>query len=127
MGLGLFVVEHAHTDQTCPGNSIEGVRMMGDLVLGKEHAEQTGTKLLNDYHVKGQHRLLLVVEADSRVNVEDYAKPFQQVGNTQVLELDHCATLMQRVIAKLQAQRTSGENEACATSASAAGCGCRSA
>ncbi len=123
--MGLFMVEHAHTDQTCPGNSMEGVKMMGDLVLGKEHAEKTGTKLLKDYHVKGQHRLLLLVEAGSRQNVDDYAEPFQLVGNTQVLELDRCTVVMQHVIEKLKAQKTSEPDATCATSAEE--CGCRSA
>lgn len=122
--MGLFIVEHAHTDLTCPANSMEGVKMMGDLVLGKEHAERTGTKLLNDYHVRGQHRLLLLVEAGSRQNAEDYAKPFQIVGNTQVLELDRCTAVMQEVIARLQAQQTNEQNATLASSAT--GCGCSS-
>ena len=122
--MGLFIVEHAHTDETCPANGMEGVKMMGDLVLGKQHAERTGTKLLDDYHVRGQHRLLLLVEAGSRQNVEDYARPFQIVGNTQVLELDRCATVMQQVAAKLQARQSNEQNVVCATPAT--GCSCRS-
>ena len=122
--MGLFIVEHAHTDDTCPANSMEGVKIMGDLVLGKEHAERTGTKLLDDYHVRGQHRLLLLVEAGSRQNAEDYAKPFKTVGSTQVLELDHCTAVMQQVIARLQTQGGDEQNSFCTTPA--AGCGCKS-
>ena len=120
-----FIVEHAHTDDTCPANSMEGVKMMGELVLGKNHADSCGVKLLNDYHVRGQHRLLLLIEAGALENAEDYAKPFKMVGKTDVLQLDRCTAVMQEVVARLTAQG----NEDLLSSAYAArstGCGSRS-
>lgn len=93
-----FLVEHTHTNETCPARSVEGVKMMGDLVLGQDHARNTGVRFLSDYLIRGKHRLLLIIEANSLQNAENYAKPFQRVGETEVHELTHCEAVMQEVL-----------------------------
>lgn len=111
--MALFLVEHIHTDETCPARSTEGVKMMGDLVLGHEHARRTGVRFLTDYMVKGKHRLMLFIEADSLLNAENYAKPFRMVGSTNVYPLTKC----EEVIAEVTSQRNVEQ-------VTASGCGC---
>ena len=100
-----FLVEHVHTDETCPSKTVEGVKMMGELVLGQDHARRTGVRFLNDYVVRGKHRLLLLIEADSPQNAENYAKPFRMVGKTEVHPLTKCETIIQEVTAQKGAQQ----------------------
>jgi hypothetical protein len=95
--MALFLVEHVHTDETCPSRTVEGVKMMGELVLGPDHARRTGVRFLNDFVVRGKHRLLLFIEADSAENAENYAKPFRMVGKTDVQPLTKCDAIIQEV------------------------------
>ncbi len=100
-----YLVEHVHTDETCPSRTAEGVKMMGELVLGQDHARSTGVRFLNDYVVRGKHRLMLFVEADSPQNAENYAKPFRMVGKTDVHPLTKCEAIIAEVTSQKLAQQ----------------------
>jgi len=97
--MGTYIVEHKHADEACPAQSLESAKMMESLVLGKERLEECGVKIIEDGKVKGQHRLLILVEAPSRQNVEKYAAPFKMVGPTEVLDLTTCGAFLEEVAA----------------------------
>ncbi len=97
--LATFLVEHQHTDETCPAQSSENARMMEGLVLGEERLKECGVKVIEDGKVKGEHRLLILVEAPARQNVEKYAEPFKMVGPTKVLDLTTCGAFLDEVLA----------------------------
>lgn len=101
----IFLVEHEHTDATCPAQSPENAKMMEGLVLGTERQRQCGVKLLEDCKVKGEHRLLIIVDASERGNAEKYAEPFKMVGPTTVKDLTTCSEFLQNVL--------SGEAKGC--------------
>lgn len=106
-----YLVEHRHTEATCPSTTEPGVRMMADMVLGPKHAEASGVRVVGDYLVREAgdrpgcgHRLLLVVEAKNPENAEAYAAPFRQVGPTTVHELSACETVMHEALLRLGVQ-----------------------
>jgi hypothetical protein len=96
--MAIYLVEHQHTDGTCPAQSPESALMMENLVLGPQRLDQLGVKLIEDCKVKGEHRLLLLVESSGRQNVEKYAEPFKQVGPTEVRDLTTCGDFLQDVL-----------------------------
>ncbi len=97
--MATYLVEHEHTDSTCPAQSSESAKMMESLVLGEERLEKLGIKILEDGKVTGEHRLLILVEAPGRQNVEEYAEPFKMVGPTKVLDLTTCGAFLDQVLA----------------------------
>jgi hypothetical protein len=97
--MATYLVEHQHTDETCPAQSPENARMMEGLVLGKERLRDCGVEILEDGKVRGEHRLLILVQAPSRQNVEKYAEPFHMVGPTRVLDLTTCGAFLDEVLA----------------------------
>jgi hypothetical protein len=72
--------------------------MMEGLVLGEERLKQLGVKIVEDCKVKGEHRLLILVDAPARQNVEEYAEPFKMVGSTEVHDLTTCGAFLQDVL-----------------------------
>jgi hypothetical protein len=96
--MAIYLVEHQHTDGTCPAQSPESALMMENLVLGSERLKQCGVTVVEDCKVKGEHRLLLLVESQGRQNVEKYAEPFKQVGPTEVRDLTTCSAFLQDVL-----------------------------
>ena len=96
--MAIYLVEHQHTDSTCPAQSPDSARMMEGLVLGEERLNQLGVKVVEDCKVKGEHRLLILVDAPARENVEKYAEPFKMVGSTEVHDLTTCGAFLQDVL-----------------------------
>ncbi|HXQ92337.1 MAG TPA: hypothetical protein VN739_04975 [Nitrososphaerales archaeon] len=96
--MAIYLVEHQHTDSTCPAQSPDSAKMMEDLVLGKERLDQLGVRIVEDCKVKGEHRLLILVDASARQNVEKYAEPFKMVGSTEVHDLTICGAFLEDVL-----------------------------
>lgn len=100
-----FLVEHQHTDETCPSRTEEGMRMMADLVLGREHAARAGVRVLEDYLLLGRHRLLIFVQAEDLGSAERYADPFKRVGSVAVHEVGRCEAVMTEAMRELEARK----------------------
>lgn len=96
--MATYLVEHQHTDETCPAQSPDSAKMMESLVLGEERLRELGVKIIEDGKVRGEHRLLILLEAPSRQNVEKYAEPFKMVGPTKVLDLTTCGAFLDAVL-----------------------------
>jgi uncharacterized protein with GYD domain len=72
--------------------------MMEQLVLGQKRLEECGVRIVEDAKVRGEHRLLIFVEAPSRTNVEKYAEPFGMVGPTKIFDLTTCGAFLDEVL-----------------------------
>lgn len=97
--MATYLVEHEHTDETCPAQSPDSAKMMESLVLGEERLRDCGVKIIEDGKIRGEHRLLILLEAPARQNVEKYAEPLKMVGPTKVLDLTTCGAFLDEVLA----------------------------
>lgn len=96
--MATYLVEHSHSGETCPAQSADNARMMEGLVLGKERLQECGVKIIEDAKVRGEHRLLIFVEAPARANVEKYAQPFGMVGPTKIFDLTTCGAFLDEIL-----------------------------
>ncbi len=85
----LYYVEHTHTAETCPTQKPDLMRMLGSHV-SQESADKFGIKIVSDIVHPGEHRMMLVLEADDQSKVDDFAKPFGMVGTVEVKEVSTC-------------------------------------
>jgi hypothetical protein len=72
--------------------------MMEQLVLGQQRLDECGVKIVEDAKVRGEHRLLIIVDAPGRTNVEKYAEPFGMVGPTKIYDLSTCGAFLDEVL-----------------------------
>lgn len=86
-GMKLYLIEHDHEDEVCPGKTEDGLRMMADIFTGKDYAQRANVAVLGSYVPVGTHRVLTVLAADTFRNVEQYAEPFKKLGPTTVTEV----------------------------------------
>lgn len=91
-------MEHSHASESCPAQSPDSAKMMEQLVLGQQRLDECGVKILEDAKVRGEHRLLIIVEAPTRKNVEKYAEPFKMVGPTKISDLTTCGAFLDEVL-----------------------------
>jgi len=96
--MSTYLVEHSHAGEACPAQSPESAKMMEQLVLSPERLADCGVKIVEDAKVRGEHRLLIILEAGNRANVEKYAAPFNQVGPTKIYDLSTCGAFLDEVL-----------------------------
>ena len=83
--MALFLIEHRHTDETCPTHNLDMVRALCTHVT-RENAERYGVKLLADWVNEPEHRVIFVVEAEEQGLVDRFAGPFGRVGEVTVTQ-----------------------------------------
>jgi hypothetical protein len=81
--MGLFLIEHTHTPETCPTRNPEMVRQLRAHVT-PENSRGMGVAILGDWVSEPEHTVVFIVESDSQENVANFARPFQQMGQTQI-------------------------------------------
>jgi hypothetical protein len=87
--MSLFLIEHSHTEETCPRKNldmVQGLRMH----VTEENAQRMGLKLLADWVYEPEHRVVLVVDADSQQKAEEFAAPFGMNGKVSVQAGETC-------------------------------------
>ena len=85
----LYLVEHRHTEETCPTKDRQMMMMLGQHVT-QQTADQFGIKIQTDVVHPGEHRMMMVLEAPSQEPVDRYMAPFGQVGSVDVKEVTTC-------------------------------------
>jgi len=90
----LFFVEHKHTADTCPTKSRDMMLMLGKHVM-QPTADQFGVKIHSDVVHPGEHRMMMVLEADEQAKVDEYVKPFGMVGSVDVKEVVTCEQVVE--------------------------------
>jgi hypothetical protein len=79
----LFLIEHRHTEETCPTHNLDLVRALRSHVT-PENAETFGVKLLADWVNEPDHHVVLVVDSPTLAEAGTFASPFGQVGSVEV-------------------------------------------
>ena len=93
--MSLYVVQHKHTDSTCPARN----REMGPMLLtylSGESAGEYGVKINSEAVVDGAHTLYLIVEAADKGQVEKFMEPFTRVGSVEILPASVCEVVVER-------------------------------
>lgn len=92
--MALFLVEHQHSAETCPTKNRDMMLMLGKHVT-QMTADQFGIKIQADVVHPGEHRLLMVLEADAQATVDEYVKPFGMVGTVAVKLMKTCEEVVE--------------------------------
>ncbi|HZP25773.1 MAG TPA: DUF3303 family protein [Dehalococcoidia bacterium] len=79
----LYVFEHQHTAETCPTNNEELMKQLAQHTTN-ETAATYGIRIDGEAVVTGEHRLIMILEADNLDRVNSYAQPFSMVGSVSV-------------------------------------------
>jgi hypothetical protein len=87
--MALYLVEHKHNAETCPTKNREMMLMLGQHVT-QETADKFGVKIHADVVHRGEHRMMMVLEANSQEPVDKYMQPFGMVGSVDVKEVSTC-------------------------------------
>ena len=93
--MALFVARHRHSPEACPA----GHPQMGPMLLrhlSPENARQYGVRIQAEAVLDGQHTLVLILEAESREQVERFLQPFAQVGTVEVSPASLCEAVVAR-------------------------------
>ena len=79
----LFLIEHRHTEETCPTRNLDMVRALRAHV-SPENALKMGVRVHGDWANEPDHHVVFIVEADSQSTAEGFAAPFAGVGTVEV-------------------------------------------
>lgn len=85
----LYFVEHAHSAETCPTKDRDTMLMLGQHVT-QQNADTFGVTIKSDIVHPGEHRMMMVLEADSREAVDNFVQPFSMAGSVDVKEVTTC-------------------------------------
>ena len=85
----LFMIEHTHTEQTCPTRDPNMVRALAGHVTD-ENAAKYGVRILADFVREVDHNLILVLEADTPDKVATFAVPFLGAGPVTIKQGETC-------------------------------------
>jgi uncharacterized protein with GYD domain len=93
--MSLFVVEHKHSAETCPAGHPE----MGPALVkhvSPQNAESFGVTVRGDAVVDGQHKFVLILEAENEEKVRQFMAPFYQAGSVEILPASSCEQVVER-------------------------------
>jgi hypothetical protein len=93
--MSLFVVQHKHSDATCPAKSKE----MGGMLLSHlspKNAESYGLKIKGEGVINGKHTLYLILEAANEQQVKKFMEPFAMAGSVEVMPASPCEVVVER-------------------------------
>lgn len=93
--MSLYYVRHQHTDETCPARDPE----MGQMLLehlSPQNARKHGIQIQSDAVIDGQHTLVMILDADTPDQVQDFMRPFQMAGSVEILPASKCETVVER-------------------------------
>ncbi len=77
--MALYVVHHTHRAETCPTKNPDIMRQLSEHVT-QANADRYGVTIVADWVNEPEHTVILVLEADSADQVNDFAQPFANVG-----------------------------------------------
>jgi hypothetical protein len=92
--MSLYLVEHKHSAETCPTKNRDMMLMLGQHVT-QDTADKFGVKIHADVVHPGEHRMMMVLEADTQKPVDEYMQPFTMVGSVDVKEVTTCEQVVE--------------------------------
>ena len=93
--MSLYFVRHQHTPETCPAKDPE----MGQFLLthlSPLNARKFGIDIQGDAVLDNQHTLVLILEAGSPAQVENFMAPFKQAGSVEIWPASTCEVVVDR-------------------------------
>jgi hypothetical protein len=93
--MSLYFVKHNHSAETCPAKD----PMMGSMLLSHinpANARNYGVELHGDAVLDGQHTFVLIVDAEEKVQVENFMQPFSQAGPVEIVPASSCEVVVER-------------------------------
>ena len=93
--MGMYVVEHSHTAESCPA----GDAQMGPMLLAHvapPNAEQFGVQIIGDAVVDGGHTYVVIANADNEEKISQWMTPFAQAGSVSIRASSTCADVVAR-------------------------------
>ena len=93
--MSLYYVRHQHTNETCPARNPE----MGQFLLehlSPQNARKHGIQIQSDAVIDGQHTLVMIVDAETTDQVQNFMQPFQAAGSVEILPASKCETVVER-------------------------------
>ena|SRR6185436_10803845 len=79
----LFLIDHHHTDETCPTRNLDMVRGLRQHV-SQENAKAMGVNVLGDWVNEAEHHVVMIVDTESQAKAEAFAAPFGMAGAVTV-------------------------------------------
>ena len=92
--MALYLIEHKHSAETCPTKNRDMMLMLGKHV-SQMTADEFGVKIHADVVHPGEHRMMMVLEAESQEPVDSYMAPFTMVGTVDVKEVVTCEQVVE--------------------------------
>src|SRR5437763_16200078 len=96
--MGLYLIEHTHTEAKCPTRSSAMVRQLSQH-LSDANAAKAGVKILADWVNDDDHHVVLVLEAPDQPTAVKFVEPFATIGSVTVHKGTTCAELAARSLA----------------------------
>src|SRR6266508_4293180 len=93
--MSLFVVQHQHPAEHCPARNREMAPMLL-AHLAPDNAQRFGLTIRGEAVVDGAHTLVLIVDASSADQVNQFMQPFAQAGSVEVLPASPCEVVVER-------------------------------
>ena len=93
--MSLYFVRHQHAPETCPAKD----PVSGNMLLthiSPQNARQFGVSVQADAVLDGQHTFVLILEADTQAQIEDFMQPFMQAGPVEIWPASLCETVVER-------------------------------
>jgi hypothetical protein len=94
--MSLYFVRHQHSEETCPARDPE----MGAMLLAHispQNAHQFGIDIQGDAVLDGQHTFVLILNAESQDQVQNFMQPFSQAGPVEIWPASECETVVARL------------------------------
>jgi hypothetical protein len=93
--MSLYFVRHQHSAETCPARDPQ----MGAMLLqhiSPMNARQFGVNIHGDAVLDNQHTFVLIVDAESPDQVENFMQPFKMAGSVDIYPASSCETVVER-------------------------------
>lgn len=93
--MSLFFVNHKHTSETCPAKNPEMGKMLLEH-LSPLNASRYGVSIQSDAVLDNQHTLVMLIDAGTRQQVENFMQPFQIAGSVEIWPASTCEVVVDR-------------------------------
>ena len=91
--MALFVVQHKHDSAVCPAGDQARAAGLLQLLAG---APSAGMTIRAEAVVDGAHELHLIADAPNAATVEQFLRPFAQMGSVTVRAASLCERVVER-------------------------------
>ena len=94
--MSLYFIRHQHSPETCPAKDPQ----MGSMLLthiNPLNARKFGVNLIGDAVLDGQHTFVIIAEADSAEQIDNFMGPFKMAGPVEISPASTCEVVVERL------------------------------